>query len=205
MAEIQVVSLNNFQSVIQLAAGLSFAFSVFPQLSGSAEAIYERTRRELDERLARHLKYVAAVTAEIEASGALLPKKRKALEDFMLASALLKADVEKAEREIKSLRDEWSRYSQWFLWSCLFWGLFATALLFVSSMPPMDFADEITRDQAHDLNKLFFWNTAALCAVLFAPVAGAVWSGFFAQWRVKRMCKRLYQAMDDFEDAGLSI
>jgi len=202
MSDIQIVSLTNFQSVIQLAAGLSFAFSVFPQLSGSAEAIYERTRRELDERLARHLRYADKATAEIEASKVLSPEKRKALEGLLVASSLLKSDVARAEKEIKSLRDGWSRYSQWFLGSCLFWGILATIALFVSSLPPVYFADDITSDQARDLNELFFKVNATLCAFLFLPVAGAIWSGFVAQWRVKRICKQLYLSMDDLAGCG---
>lgn len=205
MAEVQVMSLSNFQSVIQLAAGLSFAFSVFPQLASSAELTYERTRKQLNEYLARYLMH--ADRAAKEAKGLKPPsqEKRKALENLLHAGIDLKCEVERADRKFRKWQEDWSRYSHRFIWSCLFWGILATGLLFVSSQPPSFYPSEIAQDQAQALNDVLFEWYCVVCTLLFLPVLGAVCSGILAKWRVAKVCERLYRSLDELADAVIFV
>lgn len=204
MAEIQAITFNHFQSVIQLAAGLSAAYLSIPDLTRGAENIYRRSRADLDKKEARYRKYAQETTTNLSKEN-ISSEDRSSLRNLEVKGRIWLHDRERADREFEQLQESSANTAVSIAQLSCVTLILSVFMLFIGSHPSPFYIDTITTNNALAANDAFFNFISALCSLLFIPQMLAIFGMWNAQRKARKIRDRLYERLDDLIDAILGI
>lgn len=198
-----LVTIHDYQSVIQLAAGINLGVSVFQSLRLPSESMFRQAVQDLQQSLK---KYALAILDDSERKvgrGEIIGEERRSkLNKFVINTQMASFVARDAEADLSRRLSQWQRIDEWYMWWPTALVIVSIALLFYASgqSPTINIDD----DKIDMFRELSYWNSLQLSSglsILFTPLFASVANGLWARWIIHRHCQDMKQALKKVQNS----